>query len=220
MPSGGEGGIRTPGTLASTPHFECGAFNHSATSPALSSGRRLTWTRANRPHASDRFRSDACLSRADACLSRAEVRSKTHGAGWLPTAPHLKAARGITGSVSARKRGCESYCPQRREPTPCETNRACSAQQVNLRGTFADVRHQSAVATHLVSRPTWCHDPLAFTNHLPSRPTPWDPARDSARSRDQPSARSKAQTASLVRLGTNLSPQFGSCRFFELNCEL
>ena len=27
------GGIRTPGTLASTPHFECGAFNHSATSP-------------------------------------------------------------------------------------------------------------------------------------------------------------------------------------------
>ncbi len=33
VPNGGEGGIRTPGTLASTPHFECGAFNHSATSP-------------------------------------------------------------------------------------------------------------------------------------------------------------------------------------------
>src|SRR5262249_34673114 len=32
---GGEGGIRTPDTLASMPHFECGAFNHSATSPAL-----------------------------------------------------------------------------------------------------------------------------------------------------------------------------------------
>ena len=31
--SGGEGGIRTPDTLAGTPHFECGAFNHSATSP-------------------------------------------------------------------------------------------------------------------------------------------------------------------------------------------
>jgi hypothetical protein len=30
---GGEGGIRTPDTLASMPHFECGAFNHSATSP-------------------------------------------------------------------------------------------------------------------------------------------------------------------------------------------
>src|SRR5271156_654256 len=50
---GGEGGIRTPGTLARTPHFECGAIDHSATSPrgraseALSLGagsaRRLAW---------------------------------------------------------------------------------------------------------------------------------------------------------------------------------
>ena len=31
--TGGEGGIRTLDTLASMPHFECGAFNHSATSP-------------------------------------------------------------------------------------------------------------------------------------------------------------------------------------------
>ena len=31
--SGGEGGIRTHDTLASMPHFECGAFDHSATSP-------------------------------------------------------------------------------------------------------------------------------------------------------------------------------------------
>jgi heat shock protein HspQ len=30
---GGEGGIRTLGELAPTPHFECGAFDHSATSP-------------------------------------------------------------------------------------------------------------------------------------------------------------------------------------------
>lgn len=29
----GEGGIRTHDTLSSTPHFECGTFNHSATSP-------------------------------------------------------------------------------------------------------------------------------------------------------------------------------------------
>ncbi len=33
--TGGEGGIRTPDTLASMPHFECGAFNHSATSPRI-----------------------------------------------------------------------------------------------------------------------------------------------------------------------------------------
>ena len=32
---GGEGGIRTPGTVTRTPHFECGAFNHSATSPSF-----------------------------------------------------------------------------------------------------------------------------------------------------------------------------------------
>ena len=31
---GGEGGIRTPDTVTRMPHFECGAFNHSATSPS------------------------------------------------------------------------------------------------------------------------------------------------------------------------------------------
>src|ERR1700756_1415022 len=36
---GGEGGIRTPDTLASMPHFECGAFNHSATSPCRGRAR-------------------------------------------------------------------------------------------------------------------------------------------------------------------------------------
>jgi hypothetical protein len=30
---GGEGGIRTPDTVARMPHFECGAIDHSATSP-------------------------------------------------------------------------------------------------------------------------------------------------------------------------------------------
>jgi hypothetical protein len=30
---GGEGEIRTPDEVAPMPHFECGAFNHSATSP-------------------------------------------------------------------------------------------------------------------------------------------------------------------------------------------
>jgi hypothetical protein len=36
MHIGGEGGIRTPDTVARMPHFECGAFDHSATSPACS----------------------------------------------------------------------------------------------------------------------------------------------------------------------------------------
>ncbi len=30
---GGEIGIRTLGTVTGTPHFECGAFDHSAISP-------------------------------------------------------------------------------------------------------------------------------------------------------------------------------------------
>jgi hypothetical protein len=36
---GGEGGIRTPDRLAPMPHFECGAFDHSATSPGAKTGR-------------------------------------------------------------------------------------------------------------------------------------------------------------------------------------
>jgi hypothetical protein len=35
---GGEGGIRTPDRLAPMPHFECGAFDHSATSPGAMAG--------------------------------------------------------------------------------------------------------------------------------------------------------------------------------------
>jgi hypothetical protein len=33
--SGGEGGIRTHGDVATTPDFESGTFDHSATSPAF-----------------------------------------------------------------------------------------------------------------------------------------------------------------------------------------
>jgi hypothetical protein len=45
---GGEGGIRTHDTLASMPHFECGAFNHSTTSPtrALNDAGRSDHTSA------------------------------------------------------------------------------------------------------------------------------------------------------------------------------
>src|SRR5690606_36828040 len=45
---GGEGGIRTPGGVAPTPHFECGAFDHSATSPRdeTAAGRHGRYGRA------------------------------------------------------------------------------------------------------------------------------------------------------------------------------
>jgi hypothetical protein len=41
--NGGEGGIRTPGTVARTSHFECDAFDHSATSPRLTHERQMVW---------------------------------------------------------------------------------------------------------------------------------------------------------------------------------
>jgi hypothetical protein len=37
---GGEGGIRTHGTVARTPDFESGTFDHSATSPGSSTRAR------------------------------------------------------------------------------------------------------------------------------------------------------------------------------------
>ena len=37
--TGGEGGIRTHVTVTRKPHFECGAFDHSATSPLEVRGR-------------------------------------------------------------------------------------------------------------------------------------------------------------------------------------
>ena len=48
---GGRGGIRTHGTVARTPDFESGAFNHSATLPAcVGHGfARLTLTTPNVP---------------------------------------------------------------------------------------------------------------------------------------------------------------------------
>jgi hypothetical protein len=46
---GGEGEIRTPDTVARMPHFECGAFNHSATSPGCE-GRLARWLRPGGYH--------------------------------------------------------------------------------------------------------------------------------------------------------------------------
>ncbi len=43
---GGEGGIRTPGTVTRTPHFECGPFNHSGTSPFGGTNIGVFWESA------------------------------------------------------------------------------------------------------------------------------------------------------------------------------
>ncbi len=41
--SGGERGIRTPGTVTRTPHFECGPIDHSGISPFRSRPKLLFW---------------------------------------------------------------------------------------------------------------------------------------------------------------------------------
>ena len=46
---GGEGGIRTPGTVARTSHFECDAFDHSATSPGVGAEAPLVEPGCNMP---------------------------------------------------------------------------------------------------------------------------------------------------------------------------
>ena len=43
---GGERGIRTPGTVARTPHFECGPIDHSGISP-ISRTKNLSFGTAN-----------------------------------------------------------------------------------------------------------------------------------------------------------------------------
>ncbi len=46
---GGEGGIRTHGRLAPSPHFECGPFDHSGTSPKQVTGNREQGTGNRQP---------------------------------------------------------------------------------------------------------------------------------------------------------------------------
>jgi hypothetical protein len=75
--SGGEGGIRTPDTVTRMPHFECGAFNHSATSPRATLAG-VVWpcacslnqgTGAKQAHRSTMGPTKCCLSAIKATLA-------------------------------------------------------------------------------------------------------------------------------------------------------
>src|SRR5271168_4452655 len=69
--AGGEGGIRTPGTLARTPHFECGAIDHSATSPGPTARRSRSRRKGRRPISMTRQRRQgASPARGDGPLRR------------------------------------------------------------------------------------------------------------------------------------------------------
>ena len=80
--AGGEGGIRTPGTVARTPHFECGAIDHSATSP---------WSRRQLARSMGRY------------VSNAARRNKS-GGGTIEIAALIAtcSGSGVAGSASGR----------------------------------------------------------------------------------------------------------------------
>jgi hypothetical protein len=81
--SGGEGGIRTPDTVARMPHFECGAIDHSATSP---------WP----------DRAGKTPVRSGGYVSKAAGGDK--GGAGTPRVTALEEGSGVTGSPRARQR--------------------------------------------------------------------------------------------------------------------
>ncbi len=85
---GGEGGIRTPDTVARMPHFECGAFNHSATSPQPEQGSSCGARSCNEGRGA----------------RQGWRRGNRHGAGAAAAPP----ARGLPGS---RRGCCRGRCP-------------------------------------------------------------------------------------------------------------
>ena len=93
MVNGGEGGIRTHGNVAGTPHFECGAFDHSATSPqiktVLAGGPAVG---RSRPLAATDRLAKPILAR----LGRAATPSKNAPAWRIPDPDVLASASGRT----------------------------------------------------------------------------------------------------------------------------
>src|SRR5205823_12722238 len=81
--AGGEGGIRTLDTVARMPHFECGAFNRSATSPKGAKGSRSNPYLAAAAQRNKLCDQSCCSARAPARLtgysSRPSLRSSEYG---------------------------------------------------------------------------------------------------------------------------------------------
>ena len=83
---GGEGGIRTHGTGKGTPHFECGAFDHSATSPEPSGGspRGARRARAEPTHRAPAAQAQAFSRRRAGSRRRPRRRAACRRAGRPP----------------------------------------------------------------------------------------------------------------------------------------
>ena len=94
---GGEGGIRTHGTVARTPHFECGTIDHSATSPEPTRRRtarsiyrnRAPQTRAARQHLRRRKASFPAIAAGSAYCDPASPALRITG----PSAPSRTSRR-------------------------------------------------------------------------------------------------------------------------------
>lgn len=106
-PSGGEGGIRTPDTVARMPHFECGAFNHSATSPSRRGARR-----ARGPFAS----SGRVDSMREAGRQAEFARSSTRFRLTFAADATTSLASGACASESHFAGSCKEAGPARRGP--------------------------------------------------------------------------------------------------------
>jgi hypothetical protein len=94
--AGGEGGIRTPDTVARIPHFECGAIDHSATSP---------WSQGQTARSVGRYVSNAAGRNKgwrDGAADRSLERSRRPGSPVFASAMACAHPRGVlrSGRVS------------------------------------------------------------------------------------------------------------------------
>ena len=95
---GGEGGIRTHGTLAGTPHFECGAFDHSATSPRRAARPQPRCARARKlaapPSRRKGFGRGLCLAGVEAAQSLRRDAARVPHSCLSVAVSHIGEARG------------------------------------------------------------------------------------------------------------------------------
>ena len=107
---GGEGGIRTPDTLASMPHFECGAIDHSATSPRALSGvfaagcdRELRSDEFIRPLIGAAGRSPVRPVAVASHLREAAIHKPPANRNWSATRPPGDTAISATADIRRRQ---------------------------------------------------------------------------------------------------------------------
>ena len=118
--TGGEGGIRTPGGVAPTPHFECGAFDHSATSPQRSKAPK----RRQRRQVGEAYGIDGA---APATGDRAATMNAENSHAFLPMA--RCASRCCSRASWAIRSMGSTFAPRRRQGSARSSIRAGSIRR-------------------------------------------------------------------------------------------